>query len=115
VRTAAPEIRPSLLNWISTNLPKREELSLRTVFALPKASSSGFDSSTCSHRAAERVHPMLNSLVSGRRIRPTTLGDGLSHMPCDGRHVAIRAPESLRVAFHLLLDAAGASGKGVLL
>ena len=31
----------------STHAPKREELSLREVLALPKASSSGLDSSTC--------------------------------------------------------------------
>ena len=47
MRTAAPEMRPAAENWISTNLPKREELSLRTVLALPKASRSGLDSRTC--------------------------------------------------------------------
>ena len=31
----------------STHAPKREELSLREVLALPNASSSGLDSSTC--------------------------------------------------------------------
>ena len=50
-RRGAPEMRPSALNWISVNLPKREELSLRTVLALPKASSSGLDSSTCGRAA----------------------------------------------------------------
>lgn len=43
-------MRPSALNWISVNLPKREELSLRTVLALPNASSRGLDSSTCAER-----------------------------------------------------------------
>jgi len=33
-------------NWIRTNLPKRDELSLRTVLALPKASRRGFMPST---------------------------------------------------------------------
>lgn len=45
-----PEMRPSALNWISVNLPKREELSLRTVLALPNASSRGLDSSTCAEQ-----------------------------------------------------------------
>ena len=44
----APQMRPETSKRSSTNLPKREELSLRLVLALPKASSSGFDSSTCS-------------------------------------------------------------------
>jgi hypothetical protein len=43
----APATRPVASKSISTNLPKREELSLRLVLALPNASSSGLDSSTC--------------------------------------------------------------------
>ena len=43
----APATRPAPSKSISTNLPKREELSLREVLALPNASSSGLDSSTC--------------------------------------------------------------------
>ena len=43
----APDTRPAPSKSISTNFPKREELSLRTVLALPKASSRGLDSSTC--------------------------------------------------------------------
>ena len=46
---------PSIRNWPSNciwiNLPKRDELSLRRVRALPKASSSGLDASTCSATA----------------------------------------------------------------
>lgn len=45
----APDTRPAPSKSISTNFPKREELSLRTVLALPKASSRGFDSRTCYH------------------------------------------------------------------
>ena len=37
---------PLTSNCISMNFPKREELSFRVVHALPKASSSGLDSST---------------------------------------------------------------------
>ena len=48
---AAPVTRPAGSNEISTNLPKREELSLREVLALPKASSKGLDSSTCSRQS----------------------------------------------------------------
>ena len=44
----APQMRPETSNRSSTNFPKREELSLRLVLALPNASSSGFDSSTWS-------------------------------------------------------------------
>ena len=43
----APVTRPAPSKSISTNFPKREELSFLTVLALPKASSSGLDSSTC--------------------------------------------------------------------
>jgi hypothetical protein len=43
---AAPLMLPAELKLISTYLPKREELLLRTVLALPNASSSGLDSST---------------------------------------------------------------------
>lgn len=42
----APQMRPDTSKRSSTNLPKREELSLRDVLALPKASSSGLDSNT---------------------------------------------------------------------
>ena len=42
----APDTRPAPSKSISTNFPKREELSLRTVLALPKASSKGLDSRT---------------------------------------------------------------------
>ena len=48
----APDTRPATSKSISTNLPKREELSLRTVFALPNASSRGLDSSTCSNHGS---------------------------------------------------------------
>ncbi len=37
---------PLRSNWISMNFPKREELSLRSVLALPNASSNGVDCST---------------------------------------------------------------------
>ena len=47
---AAPVTRPAGSNEISVNFPKREELSLREVLALPKASSKGLDSSTCSRQ-----------------------------------------------------------------
>ena len=43
---------PATSKAISTNLPKRDELSLRTVLALPKASSRGLDSRTCSSMGA---------------------------------------------------------------
>ena len=42
----APDTRPAPSKSISVNFPKREELSLRTVLALPKASSKGLDSRT---------------------------------------------------------------------
>ena len=42
----APDTRPAPSKLISVNFPKREELSLRTVLALPKASSKGLDSRT---------------------------------------------------------------------
>lgn len=44
----APDTLPAPSKSISTNLPNLEELSLRTVFAFPKASNSGLDSSTYS-------------------------------------------------------------------
>jgi hypothetical protein len=69
VRTAAPEMRPSLLNWISTNLPNRDELSLRTVLALPNASSSGFDSSTCSQRGREAWYNGIWLSTMGIKVR----------------------------------------------
>ena len=53
----APDILYPLPNWISMNLPKRDELSLRIVRALPNASSNGFDASTCS--ATLLVSPAL--------------------------------------------------------
>jgi len=49
--TPLPEMRCLLSNWISMNFPKRLELSLRTVLALPNASSSGLDSNTCAQGA----------------------------------------------------------------
>lgn len=33
---------PDASNWISTHLPKRDELEFLTVLALPRASSRGF-------------------------------------------------------------------------
>jgi hypothetical protein len=42
----APIKDPVCLNWSSTNFPKRDELSLRTVRAFPNASRIGFDSRT---------------------------------------------------------------------
>ena len=50
----APDILYSELNWISMNLPNRDELLFRSVRALPKASSSGLDASTCRARRAKR-------------------------------------------------------------
>ena len=41
------------------NLPKRDELLLRSVRAFPKASSSGFEASTCS--ATRLVSPDLET------------------------------------------------------
>ena len=41
------EIRESWSKLTSISLPKRDELLLRTVFALPKASRIGFAKSTC--------------------------------------------------------------------
>jgi hypothetical protein len=43
----APMTLPPASKSISTNFPNLLELSFRTVFALPKASKRGFDSSTC--------------------------------------------------------------------
>eukprot|EP01139_Manchomonas_bermudensis_P025012 Amastigsp_a844096_6.p4 type:complete len:105 gc:universal Amastigsp_a844096_6:472-786(+) len=39
-----PTGAPARSNWSSMYLPKRELLSLRSVFALPNASRTGFDS-----------------------------------------------------------------------
>ena len=51
VEMAAPVTRPPASNEISVNLPKREELSFLDVLALPNASKSGLDSSTCQRQA----------------------------------------------------------------
>ena len=48
VSTAPPTSRPPREKRRFTNLPKRLELSLRSVMALPNDSSSGFDESTFS-------------------------------------------------------------------
>ncbi len=55
----APQMRPVTSKRSCTNLPKREELSLRLVLALPNASSSGLDSRTCDPRcsASQRGRP----------------------------------------------------------
>ena len=45
-----PTMAPVRLNLISVHLPKREELLLRVVLALPKASISGLLLSTCCSR-----------------------------------------------------------------
>ena len=42
VSMAAPTMLPERSKWMLMNLPKRLELSLRSVLALPNASSSGF-------------------------------------------------------------------------
>ena len=44
---AAPLMQFLESNWISMNFPKRDELSLRTVLALPNVSRIGLDWSTC--------------------------------------------------------------------
>lgn len=36
--------------WVRINLPKRDELLLRTVLALPKASNTGLVCTICSSR-----------------------------------------------------------------
>lgn len=41
----APHMAPPAY-WMERNFPKRDELSLRDVFALPKASRNGLQSST---------------------------------------------------------------------
>jgi hypothetical protein len=46
----APRTRPSRSRWICMHLAKREELSLFTVLALPKASSGSFVSMSFSAR-----------------------------------------------------------------
>ena len=63
VRIAAPLMAFLPSNWISMNFPKRDELSLRTVFAFPNASSRGLDSKTfCSTgRAAPSAEPETRS------------------------------------------------------
>ena len=61
----APDTRPAPSKSISTNFPKREELSLRTVLALPKASSRGFDSRTCHVHQQIQSAPAVILLQSG--------------------------------------------------
>lgn len=69
---AAPEMRPSESNCICAYLPKRDELSLRTVLALPNASSSGLDSSTCcsTGRRPGSLPPPPADAAPLRLIRP---------------------------------------------
>jgi hypothetical protein len=55
---AAPLMQPSPSNWISAYLPKRLLLSLRTVLALPNASSSGLLSSTASSTGRDWPPPL---------------------------------------------------------
>ena len=47
------EMRESPSKLTSISLPKRDELLLRTVFALPNASRIGLASSTCDDEAQE--------------------------------------------------------------
>ena len=51
--TLAPPIRPAPSNWISMNLPNRDELSLRIVLAFPKPSRIGL---ACVVKSVEPRH-----------------------------------------------------------
>ena len=49
----APTMRPEPSKCTVTSLPKRELLSLRSVFALPNASSTGDDASSFAASASD--------------------------------------------------------------
>ena len=65
MRISAPATAPELPNCSLTNLPKRLELALRLVFALPKASVIGLDLRTASEIAASRPPVPVRASLSG--------------------------------------------------
>ena len=74
---AAPLTRPLTSNSICVNLPKREELSLRTVLALPNASRRGLDSRTCASAGLSfwgKVLREVSEFVLLAAVRLTALG-----------------------------------------
>jgi len=58
----APQMRPEMSKRSSTNLPNREELSLRDVLAFPNASSKGLDSNTYQARFQSNILKYKDSL-----------------------------------------------------
>lgn len=69
VSISAPASLPIGPKWIRINLPKRDELSLRTVFALPKASNTGFVWTTWSSRLPPYVRMVNQTELNHSLIR----------------------------------------------
>ena len=65
----APEILPEPSKCTVTSLPKRDELSLRSVFALPKASSTGLE---CTSSSCSETWPSVAATAASSPCVPAT-------------------------------------------